>query len=87
MTDEHELDLDCDDCMSHLYEYVDGELTPELAQAISNHMSDCGECLTHFKFEKAFLAFLQARPELSKAPPGLREQILRRILKQQEPPA
>ena len=85
--DKHELDLDCDDCMSHLYEYVDGELTPELAKAISNHMAECGECLTHFKFEEAFLRFLEARPELAKAPPALRDQILRRILSEQGPSA
>ena len=86
MTD-HEPDLDCEDCMTHLYEYVDGELTPALAEAISHHMAECGECLTHFKFEKAFLAFLEARPELAKAPPALRDQIMRRILSQQEPSA
>jgi anti-sigma factor (TIGR02949 family) len=90
--DEHDddcddCDMDCEDCLSHLYEYVDGELTPAMAQAISDHIADCGECLTQFKFEQAFLAFLEARPELAKAPPALREKILRRILSQQEPSA
>ena len=80
-------DMDCEDCVSHLYEFVDGELTPELARAISSHIAECGECLTQFKFEEAFIAFLAARPELAKAPPALREKILRRVLSQQEPSA
>ena len=73
-------DLDCAECLSHLYEFVDGELTPEIAEAISAHIGDCGECLPHFKFERAFLAFIAARAELAKAPPALRDRILRGIL-------
>ena len=80
-------DMDCDDCLAHLYEYVDGELTPEMAREISGHIAECGECLTQFKFEQAFVSFLEARPQLAKAPPALREQILRSILSQREPSA
>lgn len=80
MSGDDHLDLDCADCLGHLYEYVDGELTPELAEAISAHLSECGECLPHFKFEQAYLAFLKARPQLANAPPQLRDEILRRIL-------
>lgn len=84
--DEH-LELDCADCLGHLYEYVDGELTPELAAAISAHLEDCGECLPHFKFEQAYLAFLKARPQLASAPRELRDQILRRLLSEKGPSA
>jgi anti-sigma factor (TIGR02949 family) len=73
-------ELDCTECLAHLYEYVDGELTPEMAGAISAHIAECGECQPQFKFEQAYLAFLAARPELASAPPALRERILRRIL-------
>jgi anti-sigma factor (TIGR02949 family) len=85
VTEHEDHDVDCVECLAHLYEYVDGELTPELAEAISTHIADCGDCLPQFKFERAFLAFLEARPELAKAPPALRDQILRRILSQRGP--
>ena len=87
MSHDDAKDLDCTDCLSHLYEYVDGELTPAIAEAISAHIAACGECLPHFKFERAFLAFIAARSELANAPPALRERILRGILSDKNPGA
>jgi anti-sigma factor (TIGR02949 family) len=80
MSHEELHDLGCVDCLANLYEYVDGELTPEMAEAIGSHLAACAECLPHFQFERTFLAFIQARSELRSAPPALRDQILRRIL-------
>jgi anti-sigma factor (TIGR02949 family) len=65
--------LDCDAVMRQLWDYLDGELTPETEDAIREHLAVCERCYPQYSFESAFLRALAAgrrthsRPELLKA--------------------
>ena len=48
--------LDCDTVMRQLWDYLDGELTPERTEAIRNHIAMCSRCHPQTEFERAFLA-------------------------------
>lgn len=47
--------LDCDAVMRQLWDYLDGELTPERMEAIREHMALCKRCYPQLEFEQAFL--------------------------------
>jgi anti-sigma factor (TIGR02949 family) len=50
--------LDCDAVMRQLWDYLDGELTPERMEAIREHLAMCGRCQPHAQFERTFLSAL-----------------------------
>lgn len=52
--------LDCDAVMRQLWDYLDGELTPERMDAIRAHLSMCDRCQPQAEFERAFLDVLAA---------------------------
>jgi mycothiol system anti-sigma-R factor len=44
-------DNECDDALTQLYEFLDGELTPARRDVISAHLDECGPCLEAHDFE------------------------------------
>jgi mycothiol system anti-sigma-R factor len=48
---DHEHEPECDDVLSTLYEFVDGELTIERRERIRTHLDDCLPCFEAFDFE------------------------------------
>ena len=65
--------LDCDAVMRQLWDYLDGELTPDREEAVRAHLAMCGRCQPQQDFEQSFLRALSAsrhehsRPDLIKA--------------------
>ena len=58
--------LDCAAVMKQLWDYLDGELSPERVQAIEAHVKMCGRCSPQVEFERAFLkALMAARAEVT----------------------
>ncbi|NUO65538.1 MAG: hypothetical protein HOQ34_18390 [Gemmatimonadaceae bacterium] len=53
--------LDCESVMRELWDYLDGELTPERMAAIRAHIDMCKRCYPQHQFERAFLDALAAR--------------------------
>jgi anti-sigma factor (TIGR02949 family) len=47
--------IDCDEVMRQLWDFLDGELTPERMRAIEAHLAMCGRCQPQAEFERAFL--------------------------------
>lgn len=72
--------MNCSEALDRLYEYLDGELTPERAEEVREHIEECGECFALSKFEDAFLTFLEARCKARRAPPHLKRAILKQLL-------
>ena len=71
--------MDCRDCVEHLYEYLDRELTPELEQEIRAHLESCPPCGEYHDFEDLFLKFLKARCQAQGAPATLKHRILEQL--------
>ena len=65
--------LDCDAVMRQLWDYLDGELTPDREEAVRAHLAMCGRCQPQQNFEQSFLRALSAsrtehsRPDTIKA--------------------
>lgn len=47
--------LDCHTVMQRLWDYLDGELTAERAEAIEEHIKMCARCYPQYEFERTFL--------------------------------
>ncbi len=78
--------LDCQGALDRLYEYLDGELTPDIEQAVRSHLDACARCFALFNFEDGFLKFLEARTRAQGAPPELKRRILRSIFEDESAP-
>jgi len=73
-------DIDCLEALDHLYEYLDGELTPVRAEEVRLHLEKCAPCLGVSQFETAYLRFLEARARAREAPEDLRKRVLEQLL-------
>jgi anti-sigma factor (TIGR02949 family) len=81
-------DIDCQDALDRLYEYIDEELTPDRAEEVRAHLEKCAPCLAVSEFETAYIRFLEARTRAQQAPEGLRKRVLEQLLfeTEQDPP-
>ncbi|MGH7468176.1 MAG: mycothiol system anti-sigma-R factor [Longimicrobiales bacterium] len=69
----------CSDVLTRLWEFIDGELTPERTTLIEQHLQRCQACFPQYDFQKAFVLFV--RQQCSQpAPPGLRRKIFEMLL-------
>ena len=49
----------CGEAMSRLWDYIDGELTPESAAAVRMHLDACARCFPELDFHRGFCEFLR----------------------------
>ena len=47
--------LDCHSVMRQLWDYLDGELTPDRMEDLREHLKMCERCQPHARFEQTFL--------------------------------
>ena len=67
--------LNCEDAVAILWDYLDGELSPEREAAMRAHLEACRPCLQHHAFERAFLDAVATARTSDPAPPGLRARV------------
>src|SRR5262245_46023849 len=65
----------CDDCRDALSSYVDGELMPEEAKSIRDHIASCSECATEHETLTALSRRLKEGLERRRAPDVLKARI------------
>lgn len=68
--------LDCDAVMRQLWDYLDGELTPDREAAVRDHLAVCKRCYPQYDFEKAFVRALAASRREHSRPDALRTRVL-----------
>ena len=71
--------MNCRECVEHLYEFLDRELTPDVEREIREHLEVCPPCGEQFDFEELFLKFLRARCRAEGASPELKKRVLREL--------
>ena len=49
----------CSKCESLLQLYLDGELSEGEVRVAEAHLDECGYCRRHYRFERAFRAYLR----------------------------
>jgi anti-sigma factor (TIGR02949 family) len=79
MTQEPQ-EIDCQEVLNRLYEYLDGELTPVREAEVRTHLATCAPCMSVSNFERAYIHFLEARTRAHGAPESLKRRILEQIL-------
>jgi anti-sigma factor (TIGR02949 family) len=47
--------IDCRAALDQLWDYLDGELSPERMESVRTHLALCARCYPEHDFEKAFL--------------------------------
>jgi anti-sigma factor (TIGR02949 family) len=52
---------DCDDAITQLYGYLDGELDAELVARVEAHLERCSPCLEAFDFEAELRRVISSR--------------------------
>ncbi|HET7552100.1 MAG TPA: zf-HC2 domain-containing protein [Gemmatimonadaceae bacterium] len=78
--DDTATSLTCAQAIEKIYEYLDGELTPQVEEGIRAHLAICRKCYPNFRHEEVFLRFLEQRARLEKAPPELRRRIMQMLM-------
>ncbi|UCD23696.1 MAG: mycothiol system anti-sigma-R factor [Gemmatimonadota bacterium] len=76
--------IDCQEAAERLYEYLDGELTPDSEAEVRAHLDDCAPCFKLLGFEDAYLSFLRARTRAHQAPEHLKKKIFEQVLFDQD---
>lgn len=71
--------VDCGAAMQQLWDYVDGELTPERMAAVRRHLTECGHCVPHAEFAERFLAALHDTRDVRCCPQELRARVVARL--------
>jgi len=75
--DPHE--TDCSEVLERVFEYLDGEMTPQDTDRIKVHLYECGPCMSEYDLDVAIKALVRRSMALEQAPERLRSRILVRI--------
>jgi anti-sigma factor (TIGR02949 family) len=74
--DDAATSLTCAQAIEKIYEFLDGELTPQVEESIRAHLAICRKCYPDFRHEEVFLRFIEQRARIEAAPPELRRRIM-----------
>jgi mycothiol system anti-sigma-R factor len=75
-------EVDCEETVHRLYNYLDGELTEERRLAIKAHLDGCGPCVDVIDFEADLRRVIADRCK-DRVPDQLRERIFQAIQREQ----
>ncbi|MBD3781420.1 MAG: zf-HC2 domain-containing protein [Micrococcales bacterium] len=53
---QHEGHSDCSEVLHHIYEYLDGEMSPEEVRRVATHLAECRPCLAEHDLDAAVKA-------------------------------
>lgn len=70
---------DCTEALLRVFEYLDGEMTPDDSRKIRDHLDGCGPCLKQYNLDQALKAIVKRSCRCEEAPVELRTTILRRL--------
>jgi anti-sigma factor (TIGR02949 family) len=73
--------ISCQEVVTELWDYLDGELPPERATAIAEHLAECARCYPQYRFEYAFLSAVARQRAQGPGPtPALVERVAGAVL-------
>ncbi len=64
-------ELNCEESLARVYEYLDGELDAAEHDAVRKHLEKCRRCYPHFDFERLFLDYVHELGAAETSNPGL----------------
>ena len=51
--------ISCEEALERVYEYLDGELSPDWTERVRVHVEVCRKCYPNFNFERVFLDYIR----------------------------
>jgi anti-sigma factor (TIGR02949 family) len=80
--------ISCKEALQHLYEYLDGELTPADTEEVRRHIDVCGRCYPEVRMTSEFKEALQRAAQGQPCcPDGLRDRVARLLRNEGVSPA
>ena len=76
---DHADHTDCSETLHRVYEYLDGEMTPDDTHKIAQHLDECAPCLQQYNLDQALKSLVKRSCQCEEAPVALRTQIMARI--------
>jgi anti-sigma factor (TIGR02949 family) len=77
--------IPCGEAMARLWDYIDGELTPETEARVKTHLDACAHCYPELDFHRGFCEFLRRTRE-APIPPELRRRVFLSLLRAESEP-
>lgn len=71
--------VDCRSAMQQLWDFVDGEMTPERLAAVERHLTNCSHCHPHAEFAERFLAAVHETRVAGGCPEATRRKVLEKL--------
>lgn len=68
-------EISCREAIERAYEYLDGELDPEVEEEIWCHVEQCRRCYPMYDWEQMFLDFIRERADRAETNPALRREV------------
>ncbi len=66
--------MNCQECLDHMWQYIDGELDVASTDELQRHLAQCRECFSHAEFERR-LKEMMRRACGEEAPAHLRDRL------------
>ena len=67
---DHADHTDCSETLHRVYEYLDGEMTPEDTHKIAQHLDECAPCLQQYNLDQALKALVKRSCAVRGGPGG-----------------
>lgn len=71
--------VDCRSAMQQLWDFVDGELTPDRLAAVERHLTACSHCHPHAEFAERFLQAIHQTRVAGGCPEATRRKVLEQL--------
>lgn len=68
--------ISCEDALSLIHEFIDGELEDVSSQQVKAHFDACERCYPHLHLEEAFRESMQRAARGGKASPELKSRLM-----------
>ncbi len=69
----------CKQMVGTLSDYMDGELSPEMRQALENHLKDCKDCQVVLNTMKKTIELYKLEEDKKTIPPKVRKRLYARL--------
>ena len=76
---EHQGHSDCSEVLHHIYEYLDGEMSPAEVRRVATHLAECRPCLAEHDLDAAVKQVVKRSCADEAAPMTVRMQVVQRI--------
>ncbi|KRE61245.1 mycothiol system anti-sigma-R factor [Nostocoides sp. Soil756] len=76
---QHQGHSDCSEVLHHIYEYLDGEMSPEDVKRVAGHLAECRPCLAEHDLDAAVKEVVRRSCVEQPAPAALRMQVVSRL--------